>query len=583
MRLLAPRRISRATSSSTSVAGQDIDTGDWAVINGHTIVVATEDLSVSGGVPIRQRPEIGPWLTPEHLDEWDGIAFSKIDRGFRDHYDFVTFYHEVCKPYGKVIISTGEGIDTSTDIGKLVMGILVQFAEWELTKMKTRRSEAATRLRAAARWGGGTVSFGRMAVCLCHSERKCPAAPNTIGWDSVPDPDMLPVVLELAERAIADPNRAALARWLQDQGVPTPQDGFAIKEKDGGTRTRKGTWRSSSVEAVLRNPGLRGFITQTMDAHGKGGKYAQPKIVRDEAGEPVRREPILDDPTWYRLQAALDGTSKPQTSPRHDAHPLLDAGFCGRCDAPLWAHSSVNKRRNPPVKVRYYICRDSKTKRGCDAGAIQQPALDARLAEEIAIRYSATPYPEKIIDPGVDHTAEIERIDAQLAELDEGFKSGDIPARSYGRLVTDLEAVRENLEAEQHPGGVTTRDADDTVAERYLAASPYQRRGILLDLGVKVTAQMVAGKLEMDLSDGPEPRSAGEIPQLGFGRCKLAAQIIHPALGLTGAALPLPGRGPFTVPGPRERADVLAEQDPPLPDSGAVLMTRAQQITTATW
>ena len=172
MRLLAPRRISRSTKASTSTQGQEVDTGDWAGLHGHTIVVATEDLSVSGGVPIRERPEIGPWLTPEHLADWDGIAFSKIDRGFRDHYDFITFVHDFCEPHGKIVISTGEGIDTSTDMGKFMLGMLVQFAEWELTRMKKRRSEAAVRLRNDARWNGAP------ARCRPSRSRSRTAAPR---------------------------------------------------------------------------------------------------------------------------------------------------------------------------------------------------------------------------------------------------------------------------------------------------------------------------------------------------------------------------------------------------------------------
>ncbi|MGH3171412.1 MAG: hypothetical protein ACRDN0_36825, partial [Trebonia sp.] len=65
MRLLAPRRLSRKTDESVSIETQTIGIDDWARANGHVIVKATEDLDVSGGVPIRERPEIGPWLTPE--------------------------------------------------------------------------------------------------------------------------------------------------------------------------------------------------------------------------------------------------------------------------------------------------------------------------------------------------------------------------------------------------------------------------------------------------------------------------------------------------------------------------------------
>jgi hypothetical protein len=50
-----------------------------------------EDLDVSGGLPIRERPKVGKLLSLEFLDEWDVLIIYKLDRGFRNHLDFVTF------------------------------------------------------------------------------------------------------------------------------------------------------------------------------------------------------------------------------------------------------------------------------------------------------------------------------------------------------------------------------------------------------------------------------------------------------------------------------------------------------------
>ena len=69
MRLLAVVRLSRLSESTTSVDTQAENLEEFARRHGHTIVALTEDLDVSGGKPIRERPGIGPWF--KRLDEWD--------------------------------------------------------------------------------------------------------------------------------------------------------------------------------------------------------------------------------------------------------------------------------------------------------------------------------------------------------------------------------------------------------------------------------------------------------------------------------------------------------------------------------
>jgi DNA invertase Pin-like site-specific DNA recombinase len=488
MRLLAPRRLSRKTDESVSIETQTIGIDEWAAANGHTIVQATEDLDVSGGTYIRDRPEIGPWLTPEHLDEWDGLVLYKIDRGFRNHYDFVTFVHDFCEPHGKVIISVGEGIDTSTSMGKFILGMLVQFAEWELTRMKERRSDAAKRFRSDARWNGGSIAFGYRPQQREHGD----------GFDLVPAiepwtfrdrnyPATALIAREMAEAAINLTSALKIASSLEARGIPTPQDGFRLKNGE----QRQGRWRQTTVLAILRNPALRGYVTQTMPS-GKGKRYTEPKIIRNEDGTPVRRDPVLDDKTWYRLQAALDSMSKQRTRARSNAHPLLGVAFCGKvdeagklCGAPLYALRQANARWS------YYVC-SARQQGRCGARGIPMPDLDARIETEMTAAYSKIPFPEKVVTPGIDHAAELAVIDGQIAELDQAHKDGDLHTRAYSRQVSELETIREALEAEQQPGEVEYEDADDTVAERFLAADLEGRRRIMLYLNIRITALLIS-------------------------------------------------------------------------------------------
>ena len=64
----------------------------WAETQGYAVVGNFEDLGVSAGktTPF-ERPDLGKWLSPERLHEWDVLVFSKIDRAFRSTNDCVEF------------------------------------------------------------------------------------------------------------------------------------------------------------------------------------------------------------------------------------------------------------------------------------------------------------------------------------------------------------------------------------------------------------------------------------------------------------------------------------------------------------
>jgi site-specific DNA recombinase len=489
LRAIGPRRLSNDTDESTSLKRQEQQIAAQAIAKDLDLIDTPEDTDTSGAISPFERKELGPWLTdPELIAQWDVLIVAKLDRLSRSIIDFGTLL-KWCQEHGKTIISVAESLDFGTAAGRMFANLLIMFAQFERERMSERRSEAAAKLRRLAHWNGGTVSFGYMPVCICHAQQQCKKAS---GWELMPDPVIMPIVQHMAEMAIGGSGSGAIARWLNKEGVPTPQ---------GGT-----TWRPTSVLAVLRNPALRGYVTQTKP-NGTGKRYNEPKIIRNDDGTPVRRTPIVDDDTWFRLQAALDGMRRRQGYKRSDGHPLLGVAFCDSldeaengCGAPLWALRQTNKQRKNGGVWNYYAC--SRRNHGeCKARGIPMADLDAEVERQMISTYSMVKFPEKVVTPGVDHEAELATINQQIAELDEAHQEGELPTRAYARQVSHLEALREALEAEQTPGGVEYVDAEDTVADRFLAVTdPEQRRQMMLSLGIRVDAVLLAkGNLSVNV------------------------------------------------------------------------------------
>jgi site-specific DNA recombinase len=422
MRLLAPARISRKTEASTSVDTQLEAVARYAQAYGHELIEVVPDLSVSGAVPIREREGIGPWLTPERLGDWDGVITYKLDRLFRSQRDYVDFYEDFCVAHGKVIISAGEGIDTSQEGGKFVADLLVSFAEMERGRMIKRRRDAQNTIRAALRFGGGMPLFGYEAY------RDGPY------WYLRPHPEHAPIVREVAGRVIKGESVSALAIELNRRGITTPR---------GKRWTQPTLWRQ------LRHQGLRGYVLHTPPVV-KGRPRQPPEIVLGEDGMPLRREPILDDETWLKLQAALEGNSINRGGHRRNASPLLRVAFCDLCGRPLYP----NRRMRRGHLERVYVCPGTSEilaggkplckSRAVPAEWLEQLAADLFLSQVGDVEIFA---PAVLPDDRSQELAEADEAIKRLEDLYLGGKTyqGQAGAERFGALMTRLETRRDQL------------------------------------------------------------------------------------------------------------------------------------------
>ena len=175
--LLAPIRLSRKTDASLNPEGQRARIAEYAEDHGDTVIWADVDMDVSGAVPIRERPGLGPWLAPDKITGIDGFLADEMDRLSRSMLDFLTFARDMAA-LGKIIIDVSDGTDTSTDRGRQTLEDRILGAQREREKMPSRRRKAHARARTAGRWDGGVVPFGYEPRCDCHGKRRCPV-PST--------------------------------------------------------------------------------------------------------------------------------------------------------------------------------------------------------------------------------------------------------------------------------------------------------------------------------------------------------------------------------------------------------------------
>ncbi|HUN32553.1 MAG TPA: recombinase family protein [Trebonia sp.] len=426
LRAIVAKRLSRFTEVTTHLVTETESIDEYVKRKNIKVWAEAEDLDVSGGKPIRERPKVGKLLSPEFLDEWDLLIIYKLDRGFRNHLDFVTFYHEYCERYGKKIVSVGEeGLDMSTPMGRMFAGILVQFAEWELQTIGERRRHGQNILRREARWGGGRYPFGY--------------EPYQVGayWYLRPHPVYAKEVERMARAAISGKSARSIALDLNERGIPTGR-GVQGKQPE-----KTYFWKGAQVTRLLRSEQIRGYVM-----HYASENPATPVRVVGADGEFVRREPLIDDELWFKLQDALDASAHPKSGIRYGASLLLQVGFCGYCGGAL--HQAYADRRGK--EYRYYRCQNiwdkhNRAQRRCSKlGSVQQDALNeavsAKLLEVIG-HYELT---EKRLIEGDDHSATLKKLGMQIADLTtQHYVHNGVP--DFHKRMQELEAEHERVSA----------------------------------------------------------------------------------------------------------------------------------------
>lgn len=200
-----------------------------------------DDGGFSGGS--LERPALKRLIGDIEAGRLDMVVVYKIDRLSRWLGDFIRLI-DTLEKYNASFISVTQTFDTSDSMGRLVLNILLTFAQFEreLASNRTRDKKAALMRRGL--YVGGTPPFG--------------------------------YTLAKGGRLIIDPERADLVREMFERFPTTPANQLAREFRERGCTTRRfvtnagrerGGWPiyTSRILSILRNPIYAGHIVHRGD------------------------------------------------------------------------------------------------------------------------------------------------------------------------------------------------------------------------------------------------------------------------------------------------------------------------------
>jgi site-specific DNA recombinase len=284
-----------------------------------------------------ERPAVRRLLADIEAGHINCVVVYKVDRLSRSLLDFAKMM-ETFDKHRIAFVSVTQQFNTASSMGRLVLNVLLSFAQFEreIISERTRDKIAATRRR--GKWSGG---------------------PPLLGYDIDPHGTRLLVNADEAARV-----RAIFALYLEHESLlPVLRE----LEQRGWTNKR---WRTraghDSGGGRISKTALHRLLTNVVYA----GKVRYKGEVH--AGE---HPAIIDADMFERVQALLRRNGRTGGAAVRNQFGALLKGLlrCGCCDCAMTpAHSTRNKTK----RYRYYVCTNAQ-KRGWD----QCPSKSVPAAE----------------------------------------------------------------------------------------------------------------------------------------------------------------------------------------------------------
>jgi len=452
---------------------------------------------MSGGIPIADRPGIGPFLQEDRLDDWDGIIGCRLDRLFRDQLDFLLWVRDIGEKYGKFILDAEDGTDSSTIAGRRILNQRAEAAQYERERMAANRSRAAREIRQKARYGGGHIPFGLKPERYETGELKDNGDPE-YAFRLIEHPPYADEARSIVKRILAGESANSIVLDMNKRGVPTSRNAQRIIE---GKEPTGALWAASALLRYLRSPSLKGYVLN----YPKKGQTGKPTIVYGGDGLPVRRTAILDDTTWQAVQDVIKNAGDGRATGRRSnaATLLLGVAKCAECGGSL--HSD---QRSKPGGKRYYGCQNSHY-RGCTTRLIPMRELDERVNAAIM---SPGVRDEPVIEIKRSHGNERERklaeIGQAIADLNTDQFVRGITRPNFDELIANLREEHDRLRAmPPEPSEEMKIPTGETIGELWQRLGNQGRRAFLQGTGLRLFVSRDEGdQLHIRVELGERPR-----------------------------------------------------------------------------
>jgi DNA invertase Pin-like site-specific DNA recombinase len=253
---------------------------EWAAAKNARLLTIYEELDTPGRR--RPQPKLAQAIARVADGTSQGIVVWRVSRFGRSLIRGLTSIEQI-REAGGTFFSVADGLDTSTETGRLVLRIMLSMAEWELEGIQATWRVAREK------------AIDRGVYC---------GAFTPIGYKRLPsgrlqsDPKVAPLIPELFERRANGEMLVALARTLEQLGVPTA--------------TGNPVWSCTTTANLLRNRAYLGEV--------RSGEH-----TRVDA-----HQPLVDESLWQRAQTPRRPAPKHARAAALLMGGLLVCAGCGR-------------------------------------------------------------------------------------------------------------------------------------------------------------------------------------------------------------------------------------------------------------
>ena len=309
-----------------------------------------DDGGFSGGTI--ERPALKRLLIQVQAGEIDCVVVYKIDRLSRSLLDFVRLL-ELFEQQKIAFVAVTQQINTTTSAGRLMLNVLMSFAQFEREIGSERTREKIHAARKKGRYTGGHPPLGYDLDKVNHR--------------LVVNPEEAVMVRELFDLYLTH-------RSLLDVVKLVNARGWSRKSWMTARETRRGGRPFDKVylDRLLTNPLYIGQITLHSECY------------------PGLHEGIVDEVVYYQVQQQLEANRNGAGPDARNTHGAILKGLlrCGQCGAAM-AHSYTKKKGK---LYRYYRCStaEKQGRSACSTPHISAGEIEAKIVDEVR-RLAADP------------------------------------------------------------------------------------------------------------------------------------------------------------------------------------------------
>ncbi|HEV7225256.1 MAG TPA: recombinase family protein [Pirellulales bacterium] len=439
------------------------------------------------------RPALARLLTDIQAGKVDCVVVYKVDRLSRSLLDFARMM-ETFDQRQVSFVSVTQQFNTATSMGRLVLNVLLSFAQFEreIISERTRDKIAATRRK--GKWSGGAPLLGYdvdpRATKLVVNEAEAVRV-RAIFELYVKHESLLAVVAELERRG-----------WAGKQWT-----------------TRKGRLRGGKP---FHKGSLHNLLTNVV--------YAGQVKYKDEV-HPGEHEALVSSELWHAAQTLLRSNGRNGGAAVRNKFGALLKGLL-RCASCACAMTPTHATKHRTTRYRYYLCTGAQRRgwRSCPGKSVPAEQIERLVVAQIRGRIDAAPGLAALIaqarqasERELDESeTERRRQELQLQRCNRDLQRLQQPARFDGGALGDSIAKRAEVETELR----STRErllAFETACRQQREAvrawsifdpaweklDPREQAGVLKQLVERVEYDGAGGKAAIRLRADSAPALAG--------------------------------------------------------------------------